>query len=66
VTAIGVDEPDDEITDPEETPRPEFESSVDADEVDEAELELEPAAEAAAVEAVVIGDDLPGMVCAPT
>lgn len=66
MTAIGVEEPDEALTDPEEMPLPELELSVEDDELDESELELEPAEEAVAVEAVVVDDTLPGMVCALT
>ena len=66
MTATGVEEPAETLPDPEEMPTPEFESSVEDDELDEAELELEPADEVVAVEAVAFDDAWPGMVCALT
>lgn len=66
MTATGVAEPDEPLTDPEEMPAPELELSVEDDELDETELELEPADDAVAVEAVAFDDVLPGMVCALT
>ena len=61
MTATGVEEPAEALTDPEDMPAP-----VDDDDPAETELELEPADEAVAVEAVVFEDVLPGMVCALT
>lgn len=64
MTATGVDEPDEALTDPEEMPA----LSLEDEELEVAlvELELEPAAEAVAVEAVAVDEVLPGMVCALT
>ena len=68
MTATGVEEP--ALTDPEEMPRPELESSLDEVELEveleESELEVEVLDPAVAVDATVLVDVLPGIVCALT
>jgi hypothetical protein len=66
VTATGVPDPEEELTDPEEVDRPELELLVDDDEVEveELDVEVDPVDAAAAVDAVA--DELPGIVWALT
>lgn len=71
MTATGVAEPDEALTDPEEMPWLELESSLDDedaedDELEVSELELEVLAAAEAADAVVFVEALPGIVWALT
>lgn len=64
MTATGVEDP--ALTDPEEMPWLELESSLDEVELEESELEVEVLDPAVAVDATVLVDVLPGIVCALT
>jgi hypothetical protein len=63
VTATGVVDPEDELTDPDEVERPELEELL-VDEESEVELDVASVDDATALEALT--EELPGIVWAPT